>query len=76
MIVRRLVDAAVMPDLLAIETASAFSEAAGGDAAAVFLRAASGEIRVLASARLRARRPPPRSRARRCRDRRTAPASS
>ena len=38
MIVRRLVDAAVMPDLLAIETAAALSEAAGDDAAAVFVR--------------------------------------
>ncbi len=32
-IVRRLVDAAVMPDLLALETASALLEASGGDAA-------------------------------------------
>ncbi len=49
MIVRRLVDAAVMPDLLAIETAAAFSEAAGGDAAAVFVRAAAASIRVVAT---------------------------
>jgi hydrogenase-4 transcriptional activator len=49
-IVRRLVDASVMPDLLALETASAFSEAAGGDGAAVFLRSAGGEVRVVAAA--------------------------
>jgi hydrogenase-4 transcriptional activator len=46
-IVRRLVDAAVMPDLLALETASAFSEAAGGDAAVVFLRGAGGDVRIV-----------------------------
>ena len=48
-IVRRLVDAAVMPDLLALETASAFSEAASGDAAAVFLRAGGGDVRALSA---------------------------
>jgi hydrogenase-4 transcriptional activator len=48
-IVRRLVDAAVMPDLLAIETASAFSEAAGGEGAAVFLRAPGGDLRVISA---------------------------
>jgi hydrogenase-4 transcriptional activator len=49
-LVRRLVNAAVMPDLLAIETASAFSEAVGGDGAAVVLRTPSGEIRAVSSA--------------------------
>ncbi len=48
-IVRRLVDAAVMPDLLALETASAFSEAASGDPAVVFLRAGGDETRVVSS---------------------------
>lgn len=46
-IVRRLVDAAVMPDLLALETASAFSEAASGDAAIVFLRSGGDDVRVV-----------------------------
>jgi len=48
-IVRRLVDAAVMPDLLALETASAFSEAAGGDAGIVVLRSASDDVRVVSA---------------------------
>jgi hydrogenase-4 transcriptional activator len=46
-IVRRLVDAAVMPDLLALETASAFLEAANGDASIVFLRSAAEDVRVV-----------------------------
>ena len=49
-IVRRLVDAAVMPDLLAIETASALSEAAGNDPAAVFVRAGGDDVRIVATA--------------------------
>jgi len=49
-IVRRLVNAAVMPDLLAIETASAFSESAAGDGAAVVLRTAGGDVRVVSAA--------------------------
>ncbi len=49
-IVRRLVDAAVMPDLLALETASALLEAAGADCAAVFLQSPAGDVRVAASA--------------------------
>ena len=49
-IVRRLVDAAVMPDLLAIETAAALSEAAGDDPAAVFVRSGADDIRVVATA--------------------------
>jgi DNA-binding NtrC family response regulator len=48
-IVRRLVDAAVMPDLLAMETASALAEAAAGDAAMVFLRSAGNEVRIVAA---------------------------
>ena len=49
-IVRRLVDAAVMADLLALETASALLEAAGGDGAVVFLRSAAQDVRVVAHA--------------------------
>ena len=49
-IVRRLVDAAVMPDLLAIETASAMSEASGGDPAAVFVRSGAEDVRIVAAA--------------------------
>jgi DNA-binding NtrC family response regulator/tetratricopeptide (TPR) repeat protein len=48
-IVRRLVDAAVMPDLLALETASALSEAATGDAAVVFLRSGGDDVRVVSA---------------------------
>ncbi len=48
-LVRRLVDAAVMPDLLAMETASAFSEAASGDAAIVFLRSGGDAVRVVSA---------------------------
>jgi hydrogenase-4 transcriptional activator len=47
-IVRRLVDAAVMPDLLAMETASALAEAATGDAAMVFLRSGGNDVRIVA----------------------------
>ena len=49
-IVRRLVDAAVMPDLLALETASALLEASGGDAATIFLRSPGDDLRILSSA--------------------------
>jgi DNA-binding NtrC family response regulator/tetratricopeptide (TPR) repeat protein len=49
-IVRRLVDAAVMPDLLALETCSALSEASAGDPAIVFLRVARDEVRVVSAA--------------------------
>jgi hydrogenase-4 transcriptional activator len=48
-IVRRLVDAAVMPDLLALETAAAFSEAASGEAAIVCLRSSGGDVRVVSA---------------------------
>jgi DNA-binding NtrC family response regulator/tetratricopeptide (TPR) repeat protein len=49
-IVRRLVDAAILPDLLARETATAVFESVEPDAAVVFLRMSSGEVRVLAHA--------------------------
>ncbi|MBE3134049.1 MAG: sigma 54-interacting transcriptional regulator [Acidobacteria bacterium] len=45
-IVRRVVDAAVLPDLLAIEAANALIETTGGDAAVVFVRGAGDEIQV------------------------------
>jgi DNA-binding NtrC family response regulator/tetratricopeptide (TPR) repeat protein len=48
-IVRRLVDAAVMADLLALETASAVGEAADADAACVVLRSPAEDVRVLAT---------------------------
>jgi DNA-binding NtrC family response regulator/tetratricopeptide (TPR) repeat protein len=49
-IVRRLVDAAVMPDLLVLETASACVEASSADAAVLFLRTSSGDVRVVSTA--------------------------
>jgi hydrogenase-4 transcriptional activator len=49
-IVRRLVDAAVMPDLLALETASALVEASAADAACIVLRSAGDDLRVVAAA--------------------------
>ncbi len=49
-IVRRLVDAAVMQDLLERETASACLEASNADAAVVYLRTASGEVRLVTAA--------------------------
>ena len=48
--VRRIVDAAALPELLGRETASAMLEAATGDSAVVFVERASGDVRVLASA--------------------------
>ena len=47
-IVRRIVDAAALPDLLGRETVSALVEAAGGDAAVVFVELAGGDVRVVA----------------------------
>jgi hydrogenase-4 transcriptional activator len=38
-----------MPDLLALETASAFTEAASGDAAIVFLRSGGDDVRVVSA---------------------------
>jgi DNA-binding NtrC family response regulator len=49
-IVRRLVDASVLPDLLALETAAAMGEAVAADAAVVFAHRAGEPVRVLASA--------------------------
>ena len=49
-IVRRIVDAAALPDLLGRETASALVEATGGEAAVVFVELAGGDVRVVASA--------------------------
>jgi len=49
-IVKRLVDAAVMPDLLAIEVATTMVEACGGDAAAVFVETGGEDVRVVAAA--------------------------
>jgi DNA-binding NtrC family response regulator/tetratricopeptide (TPR) repeat protein len=47
-IVRRLVDASALPDLLSLETATALLEAAGGDAAAVFVHLGAENARMLA----------------------------
>lgn len=49
-IVRRLVDASVMPALLAREGATAVLEACDGQAAVVYLQLPAGQIQVLASA--------------------------
>jgi DNA-binding NtrC family response regulator/tetratricopeptide (TPR) repeat protein len=49
-IVRRLVDAAAMPELLARETLAALLETTGSDTAALFVRLANGDVRILAQA--------------------------
>ncbi len=49
-IVRRIVDAAALPELLGRETASALLEAAAGDAAVVFVELPGGDVRVVATA--------------------------
>jgi DNA-binding NtrC family response regulator/tetratricopeptide (TPR) repeat protein len=49
-IVRRLVDAAALPELLGRETASAFLEATAGDAAALYVELPGGDVRVIATA--------------------------
>ena len=49
-IVRRLVDAAVLPQLLALEAAAAMLEASGGDAAVIFVKPPGADPRVLAHA--------------------------
>ena len=49
-LVRRLVDAAALPPLLAREGATALLEACDGQAAAIFVRSDAGQVRVLASA--------------------------
>ncbi len=52
-VVRRLVEAAILPELLARETATALLETTDADAAVVFVATPAGEVRVLASAGLR-----------------------
>jgi hydrogenase-4 transcriptional activator len=54
--VRRLVDAAVMPELLALEAADALLQASGGECAIVFAQAPTGTVRILAHAGLDADR--------------------
>src|SRR5205085_10138699 len=49
-IVRRMVDAAALPDLLGRETASAFLDAAAADSAAVMLGLAGGDVKIVAAA--------------------------
>jgi len=49
-IVRRIVDAAAVPDLLGRETAAALLEASAGDAAVVFVKLPGGDVRVVAHA--------------------------
>jgi hydrogenase-4 transcriptional activator len=49
-LVRRLVDAAILPDLLARETAAALLEGARTDAAVVYVSTPGGDVRVVASA--------------------------
>jgi len=49
-IVRRIVDAAALPNLLGRETAEALLEAAAGDSAAVYVLLAGGDVRVVAAA--------------------------
>ena len=49
-LVRRIVDAAVLPALLAREGATALLEACDGQAAAVFVQLTSGQVKVVASA--------------------------
>jgi len=48
--VRRIVDAAALPDLLGRETAAALLEAAAGDCGMVYVELAGGDVRVVASA--------------------------
>ena len=49
-IVRRIVDAAALPELLGRETAAAMTEAAAGDCAVVFVNLPGGDVRVVATA--------------------------
>ena len=55
-VVRRLVDAAILPELLARETATALLETIEADAAVVFVAPPGGEVRVVAAAGMRRRR--------------------
>jgi DNA-binding NtrC family response regulator/tetratricopeptide (TPR) repeat protein len=47
--VRRIVDAAALPDLLGRETAAALVEAASGEGAIVFVEPSAGDVRVVAT---------------------------
>jgi DNA-binding NtrC family response regulator/tetratricopeptide (TPR) repeat protein len=49
-IVRRIVDAAALPDLLGRETAAAMLEASGGDGAVVYVQPLGGDVRIVAAA--------------------------
>src|SRR5205823_4177651 len=49
-IVRRIVDAAALPDLLGRETAAAFLETSAGDGAVVYVHMPGGDVRVVAAA--------------------------
>jgi DNA-binding NtrC family response regulator/tetratricopeptide (TPR) repeat protein len=49
-IVRRIVDAAALPDLLGRETAAAFLEAAAGDGAVVYVEPPGSDVRIVAAA--------------------------
>ena len=49
-IVRRMVDAAALPDLLGRVTASAFLEATAADSAAVIVELAGGDVKIVAAA--------------------------
>ena len=49
-VVRRLVEAAILPELLARETAAALLETIEADAAVVFVAPSGGEVRVIAAA--------------------------
>jgi DNA-binding NtrC family response regulator/tetratricopeptide (TPR) repeat protein len=49
-IVRRIVDAAALPDLLGRETAAALLEAASGDCSVIYVVLAGGDVRVVATA--------------------------
>src|SRR4051812_46214862 len=49
-IVRRIVDAAALPDLLGRETASALLEASAGDCAVIYVQLAGGDVHVVATA--------------------------
>jgi len=48
-LVRRIVDAAALPDLLGRETAAALFEATAAEAAVVFVRVSEGDVRVIAA---------------------------
>jgi len=49
-IVRRIVDAAALPDLLGRETAAALMEASAADCAVIFVQLPGGDVRVVATA--------------------------